>query len=430
MRKEGSILRSALLFALIWGRLRIRMATKKRILAISDYAMTGIGESLRNPLKHWHETGHEVWYLGLGYNGWFSQIQRDIYPYAERILPMMDQFSEHAKFGQQSIVNALKVSQADHVITSFDVGMIRYLSEPHRDPIISQNAEAMQLLNVRHRSFSHIAYVPLDGATSDGTMPRYFDEVVSGFDVPVTYSEWAKRCVLDSIGIEIPMIPISHDPKIYYPKSKRDSRSRIGFPDHSFIISMVGTNQSRKDWPAFFAAAARVAKRHSDVLILPWTTWAMQINGGYDIEDLIYRHDIQTQVISPGEAVHRFTDEQMADLYSAVDVLVLTTVGEGAGLPPIRARACGTPALVSANTACIEYSSDDFELVSSFITHTDRGNNLVRYGTNVDDLEAKLERLYSDRKFLKDLGKMAHQDSKQYETSVCNAEWDALLEAI
>ena len=406
------------------------MGTKKRILAISDYGNTGIGESLRNPLKHWHEVGHEIHYLGLGYNGWASQIPRDLYPYAERVMPMMDQFDTRARFGQQSIVNALKASKADYVITSFDVGMIRYLSQPHTDEIISQSREAMDALNVRTRSFSHIAYFPLDGTLDDGTMPRHFDEIVSGFDVPVTYSDFAKQSVFRSTGVEIPMIPISHDPKIFHPKNKKESRKRIGFPEDSFIIGMVATNQSRKLWPTFLQAAARVAKRHPDVLIMPWTTWSIQISGGFDILDLIYRNDIQTQVISPGEAVHRFTDDQMADVYSALDVCVLATVGEGAGLPPIRARACGTPALVSNNSACTEFASDDFELIKSYPTHIDNGNNLTRYGTDVDDLEQKLELLYTDRKLLKELGKHAHEHSKQYETSVCNAEWDALLEMI
>jgi glycosyltransferase involved in cell wall biosynthesis len=261
-------------------------------------------------------------------------------------------------------------------------------------------------------------------------MPRHFEEIVAGFDVPVTYSPYAQGSVMRTMGFEIPMIPISHDPRIFYPRDKKKSLDSIGFPTDKFIIAMVATNQSRKSWPCFIEAAARVARRHDDVLILPWTTWTKQISGGFDIPDLIYRNDIPTRTIDPGGAVHRFTDEQMACLYAGIDVLVLATVGEGAGLPPIRARACGTPALVSANTACIDFAADDFELVRSSISHTDNGNNLIRYGTSVDDLEAKLEHLYNDRKHLKELGEIGHEHSKQFEIDVCNAEWDALLEMI
>ncbi len=54
----------------------------------------------------------------------------------------------------------------------------------------------------------------------------------------------------------------------------------------------------------------------------------------------------------------------------------------------------------------------------------------MRYGTDVDELEAKLETLYSDRKMLRELGMNAHEHSKQFEAEVCNAEWDALMERI
>lgn len=402
---------------------------KQSILAISDYANTGIGESLRPQLKHWHNAGHDIFMMGLGYNGFPFAIDRDTYPYWDKIRPIFDTYSPEVKFGQQVIEPTLRASQANFVITSFDVGMIRYMAEPHQDPFTARSQVTMNALNVKSRSFQHIAYFPLDGLVADRTLPRHFEEVIGGFDIPVTYSQFAKDAIMRSIGLDIPMIPISHDPQIYRKMDKSWCRNQIGFPQKGFIVAMIGTNQSRKLWPEFIYSAGKLAKAHDDVYVLPWTTWMHQINGGFDVQDLCYRESIPSiQTIDPGIAVHRFTDEQMAMLYNAVDVLVLTTVGEGAGLPPIRARACGTPTLVSDNTSCTEFAADAFELVTSRVSYTDNGNNLVRYSTDVDELYLKLEELYASETLCQKIGDAAIEKSKNYTHDRCNAMWDELLE--
>jgi glycosyltransferase involved in cell wall biosynthesis len=47
----------------------------------------------------------------------------------------------------------------------------------------------------------------------------------------------------------------------------------------------------------------------------------------------------------------RFHDEDMAAIYSALDVLLATSGGEGFGLPVIEAQACGAPVIVTNCTA-------------------------------------------------------------------------------
>lgn len=338
---------------------------------------------------------------------------------------------QHDKFGQNCLHDAINAVQPDVVITSLDAWMISYLAHPERDPIVSKNDTAMQILSRDTRNFQHIAYFPLDGLVQGKHLPRSMDETIAGFDIPVTYSQFARNGVLRDTGLEIPFIPISHDTNVYCPGDRAASRRVLNLPQDKFIMGMVATNQYRKLWGEFIEAASRVCKRHSDALILPWTTWDMQICGGFDIADLIYRYDVPAQTINPGNVVGRLQHAHMAHLYRSLDVTVLTTVGEGAGLPPIRSRACGTPALVSANTSNIEFTVDHFEQVPLAGRHLDNGSNLERYSTNVDALEERLEYLYKHRSFRDDLGaKGAEFTNAHFSNEAINPMWDAILEKV
>lgn len=400
-----------------------------KILALSDYGHTGINESISHPLMHWHNQGHEIWQMCLGFNGWTAFANRDEYPWADRLLRVIGE-DQGLRFGEACLYKAINLINPDVVLTSFDVWMVRYLCEPHAVDVIRGNQEAFDVLDLDKRKFKHIAYFPIDGLVDNQYLPRQFDEMIAGMDVPITYSRFAKEAVLRDTGLDIPFIPIAHDPTIFHPGSKKAARERLSLPEDAFIVAMVGTNQYRKLWGEFIDAAGRLARKRSDVVVIPWTTWDMQIAGGFDVTDLVYRAGISRQTINPGNAVGQATHQQMADFYRAADVLVLTTVGEGAGLPPLRARACGTPALVSANTANIEFTADPFELIPCKAERYDNGNNLTRFLTDTDVLYERLLELYSNRNLLHDIGEKAAHAMMQYSTPVVMPQWDAVLEGL
>lgn len=400
-----------------------------RILGLSDYGATGIAQSISPQLKHWHENDHEVWRMVLGFNGWPALVDKEEYPYRERMLRIIGDDSQHTRFGQGCLPQAARLTKPDVVISSFDVWMVRYLTQPHLDAVVNQMGDYAHVA-LDTRTFKHIMYFPLDGLVENKYLPRGLDEMIAGADVPVTYSRFARDAVRRDTGLEIAFIPISHDPAIYSPGSKEQARDRLGLPHNKFIVGMVGTNQYRKLWGEFFEGAGAFAREHDDVLLLPWTTWNMQIHGGFDIEDLVFRNGVDQQTINPKETIGQLTDSQMADLYRAMDVCVLTTVGEGAGLPPIRARACGTPALVSDNTSNTEFSADPFELLPSHISHLDNGSNIARFSTDTKVLYEKLNALYNDRGLLDSLGLHCAGAMRQYETTTVLPMWDQLLESL
>ena len=389
--------------------------------------MTGSAESIQAPLMHWHRQGHEIWELSFGFTGWVAALDEKRQPWRERVLRIHGQEPVRGQFGQECISAALQTSKANIVLTTFDVGMISYLAYPENDPILTADPRRLEYLSHGTRQFQHIAYFPLDGLVDGAHLPRGMDETIAGFDIPVTYSKFAQAAVLRDTGLEISYIPISHDPSLYCPGDRAEARRALRLPEDCFIIGMIATNQHRKLWGEFIKAAAEIARRHPDVIIVPWTTWDYQIAGGADIADFIYREDVLSQTINFGGAVGNMTEEGMVNVYRSLDVCVLTTVGEGAGLPPLRARACGIPALVSDNTSNAEFIAHEFERVPSFPTHFDNGANVLRYGTDVNELVNRLETLYQDAKLRKTIGQAGVVEMRKYEHSRVLPYWDALL---
>jgi glycosyltransferase involved in cell wall biosynthesis len=51
--------------------------------------------------------------------------------------------------------------------------------------------------------------------------------------------------------------------------------------------------------------------------------------------------------------------EILAAIYSDIDVLLATSMGEGFGIPTVEAQACGTPVIVSDFAASAELCSED-----------------------------------------------------------------------
>jgi len=368
--------------------------------------------------------------MGLGYNGWAPTIDREMYPWADRILPISSDGSLGSRFGQQQIGDVLEYSKADVVISALDIWMIEYLSRPEKYAG-SIPQKAFDLLDRNKRKFTHIAYFPLDGAVEGKYLPQNLVEAVGGIDVPITYSRFAQKVLRDDYNLDVPFIPIAHDPEVYCPADRAAAREEMGLPADKFIVGMIGTNQYRKLYGDFFTATIPFAKAHEDVAVLPWTSWATLIAGGTQVDDLVWRSGIEKQVINPGNLLHTLSDKGMSKVYQSMDVLVLCTVGEGAGLPPIRARACGIPALVSDNTSNTEFASCEFELIPNRDKFFDPfGGNFERYLTNTDVLYERLEKLYADAEMRETFRTVGPASTKEYEIGTVLPQWDSLLEQV
>lgn len=109
----------------------------------------------------------------------------------------------------------------------------------------------------------------------------------------------------------------------------------------------------------------------------------------------------------------RVADQELAAIYRGAILLVLPSVSEGFGLPPLEAMACGTPVVVSRYTAPPEVVGDAGILIDPF---------------DVEDLRRGLERVLGDTALRATLRRLGPQRSRQFSWDQVAAHVRATLE--
>lgn len=168
-----------------------------------------------------------------------------------------------------------------------------------------------------------------------------------------------KKADIDSI-----YIPHAVDTKIFYPGDRREARKRLELPEDCFLISCVARNTGpRKNLGNMLRAYRDFLEkipraREDSFLFLNTNVTAGRDNPrGYNLpeiwnglgiaERIKYTHPFFYEGIG-------FTEEEVADTYRASDWTILTSLGEGWGIPLAESLACGTPVIYSNFSACPE----------------------------------------------------------------------------
>jgi len=127
--------------------------------------------------------------------------------------------------------------------------------------------------------------------------------------------------------------------------------------------------------------------------------------GGYwDIDQPVWRFcmDRKTRATLNLDSRRGVPDATLATVYNAFDVFALPTMGEGFGLPILESQACGVPAVVTDCSACTELVPDAFCRVGVKGTLI-MARNVEQAIVDEDELAAKLDELYRDRRRLDEL---------------------------
>lgn len=127
-----------------------------------------------------------------------------------------------------------------------------------------------------------------------------------------------------------------------------DHHKRKQFALPAQYLLYVGTLKRQKNIPNMLAAygqlTAELRKRYPLVLI------AQQDDRYPEVANTIKQYDLQEHLIW----LPKIADEDMPAIYTAARGLILISLYEGFGLPVAEAMACGTPCVVSANSAMAE----------------------------------------------------------------------------
>lgn len=210
-----------------------------------------------------------------------------------------------------------------------------------------------------------VSWVPLDHLT---VTPAVREFLVKENVIPVTMAPHGQE-LLEGIGIKSTYIPHGIDTNIYKPTHEiqgTNVRDFMGVPQDAFLVGMVAANKAngqihRKAYAENLLAFAMHLRTHPDSLLYIHTEPSRGY-GGFDIAVLLKAMGIPKEnVLMPDPYLLRagYPEEHMAGFYTAMDVLLSTSYGEGFGLPTVEAQACGTRVITSNYAASKDLASED-----------------------------------------------------------------------
>ncbi len=210
-----------------------------------------------------------------------------------------------------------------------------------------------------------VSWVPLDHLT---ITPAVREFLVRENVIPVTMAPHGQE-LLEAVGIESTYIPHGIDTSIYKPTYELEGtnvRDFMGIPQDAFLVGMVAANKAngqihRKAFAENLLAFAMHLKKHPDSFLYLHTEPSRGY-GGFDIAVLLKAMGIpKDNVLMPDPYLLRagYPEQHMAAFYTAMDVLLCTSYGEGFGLPTVEAQACGTRVITSNYAASKDLASED-----------------------------------------------------------------------
>jgi len=198
-------------------------------------------------------------------------------------------------------------------------------------------------------------YFPSDGG---GGLPNFCENILRKVEIPVAMSRFAQRQVKQIHNIDSAYIPHAVDHTIYYNKNKEECKARFNLKG-KFVVGTVARNQGRKMMDRTLKAFALFAKTHPDAVLLMHSD-PTDPASVFHLGILINRLNIENKVFFTGMKFHDgFDYRDMVNVYNAMDVFLLTTSGEGFGVPIIEAMACQIPCIVTDYTTTHELLIED-----------------------------------------------------------------------
>ena len=272
-------------------------------------------------------------------------------------------------------------------------------------------------------------YFPSDGG---GGLPDGCEAILKKVNIPIAMSRFAQQQAKEVHGLTTNYIPHGVNTKNFF---KLDDEKKIEIRkkwklEGKFIIGTVARNQPRKMLDRMIRTAAQICKKYNDVMFFvhcdPFDPAA-----GYNIVKIIERFNLQNRFIFSGVKYHSgFSYEQMNEVYNLMDIFLLTTSGEGFGIPIIEAMSCEVPVVVTNYTTTQELVIDNGKCgeVVDLLGEVTGSWAVDRGIMDENDGTKKIEILYKDQGLRIKYGKMGRKKvEKLYGWDVVVAQWDSLF---
>lgn len=214
--------------------------------------------------------------------------------------------------------------------------------------------------------------------------------------IPIAMSKFGQLMLgrLDAL-----YVPHAIDTDAYKPYDRMEVRRQVGMPEDAFLVGMVAANKgrpSRKGFQQAFQAFKKFSEAHDNAYLYLHTSISPDSAMGEDIPAILSALDVPDDRVVTADQYRMMFDpyshQTMAKLYSAMDVLLNSAMGEGFGVPVLEAQACGTPAIVTDFSAMREVCGAGWHV--KYQRHW-TGQNSWQANPDVDDIVSALEDCYS-----------------------------------
>lgn len=185
-------------------------------------------------------------------------------------------------------------------------------------------------------------------------IPPQVVQKLSNVYMPIAMSKHGYEQMINAGLKNVRYVPHSVETKVYKPHSakvNKETRKRLGIPEDAFLVGTVAANKgypARKSWPQMLEAMGRFIQSHPNVYFYAHTLPSTE-HEGVDLINLGKYFGLGERLVMPNPYLYLqgFPDKEMSKIYSSFDVFLLTSMGEGFGVPQIEAQACGVPVIVT-----------------------------------------------------------------------------------
>lgn len=276
-----------------------------------------------------------------------------------------------------ALENAIKKYEPDHVVLSHDCWLFPFLPQ----------------LKSKLPNVSFVGYFTIDGEPFN---PRWA-AIAYACDAVLVPSQYGVEVLKDTCpDVFTCYAPYGVSCDFY--KRRENRQLKIGnytIKVPEFVVTYYGHNQSKKNignallgWEKFTQG-----KPNCLFVLVVHTTTIQQgkknIRHGYDL--MLYTYIANLLVL---ETVA--TDEQLSQLLSVSDSLLFPSLGEGFGLPPLEAMACGCVPIVSNYASTKDYCSVSNSLLLDWVPMVGE-KDVVRAIVPPDEIAKALEYRYKIR---------------------------------
>lgn len=306
-----------------------------------------------------------LWYSNAPFtNTGYGQQTAQIIP---RLLQQNHEVAIHAMYGLEgstSMWNGVKLYPRGLAPYSDDIMVAHWMDWANGNrnlpPILMTLFDVWVFKSATFDQVPHIAsWVPIDHAPCP---PDVLAWLARKNVKPIAMSQFGSK-TLEKAGLEHYYAPhgieATFKPTEVYTNGRAQATGRelMGIGEDKFVVMMnaanKGVNPSRKAFAENLLAFGIFAKTHPDA-VLYLHTEANGSMGGISLLHLAEACGIkpeQMRIVDQYAYRTGFPQEALAAMYTASDVLLSCSMGEGFGLAVIEAQACGTRVIVSDFTA-------------------------------------------------------------------------------